>query len=260
MQYVSNFDAFIEQQTIYEANQLTDEQLERFFDEVRKQPAKRAPVSGQVVELAFRFMEDTGLRITEMLHVKKKDIDFESRILTVTHPKSEQKCKCSTWEYANQIDVRKKKLKYADPNCPKCKGKGKWKKPQRTTITPRLVPDLQLYCEQLLDDDLLFPGSRQSYWNWGKAAGKLAGLNIFQQKDERVFKGVFNHLFRQLCSKRTTRDAKDDPFQEQLVDTKMRHHMDLRSIYNRPDINYLLAWEQRKYVRLAQKIDGLMNN
>ena len=61
------------------------------------------------------MMEDTGLRITELLHVKKKDIDFRTGIVTVTHPKSKKDCKCSRWEYRDLVS-RKKRLVYADKN------------------------------------------------------------------------------------------------------------------------------------------------
>lgn len=236
-----------EKRPLTEQHILTPEQFQRFLDEVETVPAKRSPIDGKVARLCFEFMEDTGCRITETLHVKKQDIDFKTRIVTVTHPKSEKECKCSRWKYKDQYS-RVRVLDYADPNCRFCFGKGKWKKPQRTTITPRIIPKLYNYCKYLHDDDLLFPISRVSMWKFGKLAGINAKIDIFQQKDEKLIKGVFLHLFRALCSLRITKDAVNDPYQDQLVSCKLRHSPRIvTERYTRIDINYLLAWEARNY-------------
>jgi integrase len=231
-----------------EANELTSEQLHAFYTQVEKEPSMRAPITGKACRLGFEFMEDTGLRITEMLHVKKGDINFKTRIITVTHPKSEKTCKCSTWKYKD-LRTRRRVLEKSDKNCKLCHGKGKWKKPQRTTFTPRFTYRLFEYCQALpRDDDLLFPTTRQSFWVWGKRAGIKAGINIFQQKEERQIEGIFLHLFRALCSKRMIRDAEGDPYKDQLIATKLRHSVQfVTDRYTKIDINYLIGWERRTY-------------
>ena len=197
-------------------------------------------------------MEDTGCRVTEALHVKKKDIDFRTRILTVTHPKSEKDCPCSRWKYKD-LYSRTRILDHSDQNCAKCHGKGKYKKPQRTTITPRIWHELHQYAEQFKADDLLWPTTRQSIWNWGKKAGRKAGIAIFQQKDTILIEGIFPHLFRALCSKRTTALAKDDKYKDAVVACKMRHSYQMvTDRYTRIDINYLVSWESRVYSPAAQ--------
>lgn len=232
---------------LIEANELTDEQYAKFLDEVEKLPTPRAPLDGKTARLAFEFMEDTGCRVTETINVRKRDLDFRTNILTVTRPKTETKCKCSTWIYKDQF-TRRKVLQSADPKCEKCHGKGKYKKPQRTTFTPRLVSALKAYAEILKDDELLFPITRQSLWRWGKRAGKTAGIRIFQQKQDRMIEGIFLHLFRALCSKRTTADAKDDKYKDALVRIKMRHsYQVVTDRYTEVTLGYLISWERKIY-------------
>lgn len=230
-----------------ESNILNPVQYDRFLNEMEEVPAKRSKVNGKIARLCFEFMEDTGLRVNETIHVMKRDVDFSTRILTVTEPKSEKECKCSRWKYKDQYS-RTRILDTANPNCLYCMGKGKWKKPQKTTITPRIFNDLQRYCTTLKDDDLLFPTTRQSLWNWGKIAGTNAGIDIFQQKDEKLIKGIFLHLFRALCSLRVEQDSKNDDHQKGLIKCKLRHsNKDVTDRYTRIDINYLIKWEDSVY-------------
>jgi integrase len=236
-----------EHEALVEANALTEQQYNNFLDAVETIPSMRSPVEGKIVRLAFELMEDSGVRIKELLHIKKEDIDFRTRILTITNPKSEKQCKCSKWKYKDMY-TRQRVLVSADILCPKCKGKGKWKKPQRTTVTPRIIPKLYEYCQTLQDDDYLFPTTRQSFWTWGKAAGIKAEINIFQQKEERRIEGIFLHLFRALCSKRMVRDAKEDNYTDQLIQLKLRHSFQaVMDRYTKMDINYLIGWERDYY-------------
>ena len=236
-----------ENQALIEATNLTAEQYTEFLNQVEKMPSSRSPINGKIARLAFEFMEDTGCRVTETIWVKKEDVDFRTRILTVTRPKTEKKCKCSRWKNKNEYS-QVRVLEYADPLCSNCHGKGKWKKPQRTTITPRFYWKLKEYVDTLKEGERLFPISRVSLWTWGWMAGERAGIFIFQQKEERYIEGVFLHMFRALCSLRTTRDAKNDLYQTQLVDCKMRHAFErVGDRYNRVDINYLINWEKKTY-------------
>jgi integrase len=239
-----------ERKSYQKSTELTKEQLHRFYQFVQEQPSWKAPINGKACRLAFEMMEDTGLRITELLHVKKKDIDFESNVILVTHPKSEKDCKCASWEYKDLVS-RKKKLVSSDKNCPRCHGRGRWKRPQRTTFTPRFAPKLLEYLQSIVDDEaLLFPVHRKTMWQWGKKAGDEAGIKITQYKDEKEIKGIFLHLFRSLCAKRMVIDANDEPYKIELIATKLRHSINSGIVtyrYTKIDINYLREWEARKY-------------
>lgn len=236
-----------ERQAIIEANELTEKQLEDFYKELRQIPSPRSPITGEVATLAFEFMEDTGCRVNETIHVKKEDINFRTRILTVKFPKSESICKCSRWKYKD-LHTRIRVLESVNANCNVCKGKGKWKKPQITTITPRLIHKLKWYCDDLKDDNCLFPITRNTLYRWGKEAGIYAGINIFQQKKEKLVEGIFLHLFRALCSKRMITDAMNDKYKDQLVACKLRHSFStVTDRYTKIDVNYLWSWEEKTY-------------
>ena len=228
-----------------ESAQITHQQFQDLLFELEKIPSHRAPIDGDTAVLCFEFMEDTGCRVTETVHVKKQDINFNNHILTVTNPKTEKKCKCSVWGWT---EVRTRKLVSVDKNCKVCKGKGKWKKPQRTTITNRIKTKLQKYCDTLADDEYLFPVSRQSLWKWGKKAGVNAKIDIFQQKEEKLIEGIFLHLFRSMCAFRILRDAVNDKYKRELVICKLRHSSPtVTDLYTKIDINYLLGWERKFY-------------
>jgi len=240
-------DNHLDKMAMVEANQIPSERYNLFLDKVEMIPTNHSPINGKVARLGFEFMEDTGLRITETLNVKKQDIDFDTRILTVTHPKSEKQCKCSTWKYKD-LQTRQRTLASVDKDCKVCGGKGKWKKPQRTTFTPRIRDILLEYCDTLEPTDHLFTASRVSFWKWSKKAGVKAGIHIFQQKEERMIKGMYLHLFRAFCSKRTLKDARDDDFKDQLVAAKLRHTFaTVTDRYTKIDINYLINWENSVY-------------
>lgn len=228
-----------------ESVQISDMQFDELLFQLKDIPTYQSPIPGEIAVLCFRFMEDTGCRVTETIHVKKQDINFNNFILTVTHPKTEEKCKCSKWGWTEN---RTRKLLRVDKNCPKCKGKGKWKKPQRTTFTNRIKRELFQYCEKLENDDILFPISRQSLWKWGKKAGERAKIDIFQQKKERLIEGIFLHLFRSRCAFRILKDGINDPYRRELVLYKLRHSPPTTTdIYSIIDINYLLGWERKTY-------------
>ena len=241
-----------EEQALQEANLLSDEQYESFLQEIERIPGIRAPISGKTARLLYEFMEDTGARTTEAINTRKKDLDYSTRIWTVVRPKVSAHCKCSKWKYAD-LKSRRMVLEKADKKCEKCHGSGRWKKPQYGTFTYRIFDKLHQYTDFLEDDDFLFPVSRQSVWSWGKQAGKAAGINIFQKKDERIIKGVFPHLFRALCSKRMVRDAKDDLYTEGLLVQKRRDAVRKSFVadrYTKIDIMYLLGWENKTYPKI----------
>ena len=228
-----------------ESAQITRQQFQDLLFELKEIPSHRAPIDGDIAVLCFRFMEDTGCRVTETIHVKKQDINFNNHILTVTNPKTEKKCKCSVWGWT---EFRTRKLISVNKKCSICNGKGRWKKPQRTTFTNRIRQELLSYCDTLGDEDILFPVSRQSLWKWGKMAGKNAKIDIFQQKEEKLIEGIFLHLFRSMCAFRILDDAMSDKYKRELVICKLRHSSPtVTDLYTRIDINYLLGWEKKFY-------------
>ena len=217
-------------------NFLSAESFEKFLQSLSKIKSfdkypNRAPLNPEQLSILFRVMYGCGLRVSEAVSLKVKDLDLENRILVITSAKTGfKKCKnCKT------------------QGCEKCNFKGKIRKSQYTTILPNDVSLLEKYIKKycLNDDSLLFNNvSRQIIWSYGKQAGNLAGLKIYEMQDERSIKGIWTHLFRKSRAKQMLLDGASI----ELVKLKLRHSMnDATWRYTRPDINALLSWETKTY-------------
>lgn len=226
---------------------ISTEDLNSYYQQVEQLPSPKSPIDGKIARLAYEFMEDTALRVNELIHVRKRDIDRRTRILLVTMPKVSQKCKCARWKNKNDYS-RVKVLASADPLCPDCHGEGRYKKPQRTTITPRIWNRVIDYISNLNDDDILFPISRKTLWKWAKTAGQNAGLNVFIVKKDKTINNMFNHFFRALCTVRMKRDATNEQFRDELIMAKRRDTYESHvERYTEIGISELLAWEDKTY-------------
>ena len=106
----------------------------------------------------------------------------------------------------------------------------------------------------LKKDDFLFNCTRQTSRKYGKIAANLAELNIFEQQDEKSIDGFWNHLLRKCRTKQMRRDDAD----EELVMLKLRYSFsNVTFRYTKPDINYLKAWESKKYPLIKLGIEDM---
>ncbi|HSA76912.1 MAG TPA: site-specific integrase [Nitrosarchaeum sp.] len=133
--------------------------LQPFVNQTGNPPMK----ADEFVRL-FRLLYGSGLRVSEALNLKKKDLDLNHRLLTISKAKTGYN--------------------------------------QRTTILPYDIPILEKQTENLSKDDYLFKANRHIVWQYGKDAGNLAGLNIGEIQGKKTIDGVWNHLMRKSCSKR----------------------------------------------------------
>jgi integrase len=173
--------------------------LETFHSD-RGRPAMNA----DAFLLLFELQYDTGMRIGEVLNLRKQDFNLERRIVTITKSKTR---------------------------------KGK---PQKTTITPYMIFRIKPHLAIRQDNEKLFSADRQAVWRIGKDAGRLAGLPIFEAHNERDYEGGWTHLFRKSCSKR----MQDLGASRELRMLKLRHSdRDIHDPYDRLDLNALLNWE-----------------
>jgi len=133
--------------------------LQPFVNQTGNPPMK----ADEFVRL-FRLLYGSGLRVSEALNLKKKDLDLNHRLLTISKAKTGYN--------------------------------------QRTTILPYDIPMLEKQIANLSKDDYLFKANRHIVWQYGKDAGNLAGLNIGEIQGKKTIDGVWNHLMRKSCSKR----------------------------------------------------------
>lgn len=173
-----------------------------------------------------------GLRVSEVLDVERDDFNFDRRILTLNHTKTGFKhCKCSKW--------KKKKLLKADPNCPKCEGRGKVRVKQFTSIPPDYSKHYGLF-QLSPHNEKLFPFTRQLIWSYVKKAATMANLELGEQQDERYIEGAWTHLIRKSRAKMMIEKGAS----EVMVKVKLRHTFSVTERYTKPDINALIKWEE----------------
>lgn len=234
------------------SNFLSESDFERFLNSLRQllesnqkalQQTGRSlsmPIEGfvQLFSLAY----GSALRISETLYCYPGDFDLEKRILTLNNTKTGFK-KCS---------------KCRGQGCDKCGMSGRIRKPQYTTIHPAYSDSLQNYLQGADPTKPLFATNRFTLWSYAKQAGKLAGLNVFEQQDERLIEGVWTHLFRKSRAQQMMLDKSEDEASEyvfELVKIKLRHSAKARDVTFRYTnkigqklgLNDLLEWEKKHY-------------
>lgn len=185
----------------------------------------------------FRILYGCGLRVSEALTLQQNDFDLEHQILTIQHAKtSKKKCpKCTRYKKDNW----KKTLVIILDDCKKCQNERVINVPQHTTI---LKNDLFLIEDYFagIDRTVIFPTTRQTVWNISKILSRKAGLNLFEQQDERSITDAWTHLFRKSRAKL----MEDLGCKRSLIQTKLRHTFkEAIDTYLKKDINSLLYWE-----------------
>ena len=133
--------------------------LESFISKQNK-----LPMSANAFVLAYRIQYGSGLRVTELISLKKQDINLNHRLLLITKAKTGYN--------------------------------------QRATILPYDISSLEKHLDSLSKEDIVFPTNRHILWEYAKDAGRLAGLNIAEIQKQKVIDGVWTHLMRKSCSKR----------------------------------------------------------
>lgn len=190
---------------------------------VRLQPfvnkGVRSSMSADSFVTAFRVQYGCGLRISETLNLKKRDLDLNHRLVTISKPKTGHRVTFkSNGSFVDNIT------------------------PQRTTILPYDINMLEKYMSGLSKDDKLFTANRHIMWQYAKDAGNLAGLRIGEIQNIKTIDGVWTHLMRKSCSKR----MRDLGATRELSMVKLRHvNHDAHDTYDRPDLNTLLEWEHQ---------------
>jgi len=212
-------------------NYITPDEFERFLSIIPQVlPGKRVKTNDFI--MAARIQYGCALRVSELLSLTPEDFDLNNLVLTLRKTKTGfKKCKCSQWG--------KRKLIYADPNCIKCKGKGKVRKPQFTTILPNDANGIRDFLKNKKAKKPIFNFTRITVWHYYKKCGLAAGLDIREQQDMKKIEGVWTHLIRKSRAKLMKQKGAD----MDLIKVKLRHSLDTTERYTKPDIAYLKMWE-----------------
>lgn len=116
------------------------------------------------IQMALWTQYCMGLRISEVLQLKKEDFNFDRNILTLHNTKT---------------------------------GKGK---KQFTSIPPDF-PDKIRFDIHHGSIEPIFPFNRQLMWSYVKKACKMARLDLYEQQDTREIIGAWTHLIRKSRAK-----------------------------------------------------------
>jgi len=144
-----------------------------------------------------------ALRISEVLKLTKDNFNFKRNILTLYNTKT-----------------------------------GKNKK-QFTSIAPDLPEACKIWVINW-PKEILFPFSRQLMWSYVKKSCKFAGLDLYEQQDNREIEGAWTHLIRKSRAKLMDELG----CKEGLIARKLRHSWkNTTDRYVRLDINALIEWE-----------------
>jgi len=149
-------------------NYLTPEGLLLFLKEIPKlecyhMDGIRKPLDPYSFQLLFKLQYTCALRISELLRIRKEDINLKTKILTIPKAKTGNR--------------------------------------QKTTIVPTMVQPLGDYIKDWDDRWLLFPISRQTVIVWGKIIAEKAGLDLGEEQTEKSIGGYWTHLMRKSYSK-----------------------------------------------------------
>lgn len=197
--------AYLEDSTNYMTNQMFQEfkwGIEHL--EPFTSETGRPPMTSFDYKMMFETQFALGERMSETLSHIPEDFDLNHRIAKIWNPKTK---------------------------------KGGY---QKTTIPPYLISTLEKYLKRFTKSDQIWPINRQNAWRYAKDAGRLSGLNIFEENELHDVEGVFTHLFRKSCSKR----MQELGASRELRMLKLRHAFkDAHDAYDKVDLNALLKWE-----------------
>jgi len=197
-----------------QTNYLDPESFDKFIEVIPKMNNYvynfRYALNPQMMQLFFKILYYCALRVSEVIQLTREDINLERRILRVRRAKT---------------------------------GKN-----QKTSI-PIPLREALLKAFEVCPTDKLFDITRQTVWTYGKKAGKMAGLDIFEDQDKREIEGVWTHLFRKSYAKMMYNAGANVV----LIDVKLRHShkspsmADSTFTYIKPDINALIQWETEHF-------------
>ena len=167
----------------------------------------KAPMPVEDFILLFKITYYCALRVSETLNLKAGDFHLDKKILVIQNAKN---------------------------------GKGK---PQKTTLPPPLMKDIEAY-RHFKPDAKLFQCTRQTVWKYAKEAGIMAGLNFGEEQKIRSIDVIWTHVFRKGYSK----FMQSQGASRELRMLKLRHSFtDAQDAYDVTDLNTLIAWENKTF-------------
>ena len=229
---------------------LTVDQIKEFISKIPELDIyshdiyNRKPLPPESFQLYVRTIYDGALRAGEGRQILVQDLDLKYARINLPRTKSGWDwCKCSKHE--------KGKLISTDSGCKKCKGKGKLRRRQSTSISEPLAIELHNFVEKyhLGKKNYLFnspsfpkqPISRDWIWKSIRQVGKLCSFEIFGERDKKIMKYVYTHLFRRSRAMQMDQDGA----RIGVIARKLRHRNIKDTMrYIRASVADLQKWEK----------------
>lgn len=123
----------------------------------------KPPLLPSTLQLLFKMMYTSALRVSECLALTPSDFNIKRRILTIRQAKTGRD--------------------------------------QKTTIVPSMLKELDYFFQSCEPEKPIFDTTRQTVWRYAKNASILAGLDLFEQQKKREIEGAWTHLFRKSYAK-----------------------------------------------------------
>lgn len=205
-------------------NFLTPEMVKEFVENIPRlecynssNPNVRKPLPAYAFQLYIRGLYEGAMRAGEFRLVKLEDFDFNIYEIKLLHTKSGWRwCKkCSvTKRYTH---VNRKYLVSCDPDCKKCDGTGKERRPQFTWFSKSLMKEFKDFAK---DNHLnkvdwffkspSFPKLAFGYNTIGercREVGRLCNFNILARYEVRRVRNIYTHIFRHSKAQQMDRDG-----------------------------------------------------
>lgn len=112
---------------------------------------------------------------------------------------------------------------------------------ERTSIPPIIIDELEKYLET--HKKKLFPISRSTPWKYAIAAGKIAGLDFYEEKKIKSIRGMSFLFFKKSWEQQMSKDGAG----EKRIAIKMRKKSLLTAKWPKHQIRELIEWEERTY-------------
>ncbi len=143
-------------QTLY----LDDNKIRQFLDEIPT--IKTRIMTHKQIRLMFETLLYGAMRISEVLQIKPSSLVNGKIKLKITKG-GKKRCECSKWSFMPT------RLLFAQVNCQKCKGLGKYRIDVFAWVLPEIYDELQQFASTIKNDDLLFPISRVRAWQYANS-------------------------------------------------------------------------------------------
>ena len=197
------------------------------------------------IELMFKLIYQTAARVSEILSLTKKDIDFGRKRFMLKQSKTGKK-KCPKCKGDGNI----KNLP-----CKKCHGNGFFYKIQELYCSPHLFTQVTNMTSEITNpNEKLFPISRMGAWKMMNKCAQIAKIEVHHIRagDDDARTSVYPHLLRHSMAVHMLGKG----FTLSEVQTKLRHSSPSTTmIYTKVNPQHVQDKENRMYGEMTEQID-----